>query len=205
IKFKLPGGSDADIVAHSFNGFPTATTEEFRELLIALGTSKPDTPKPTPLDKFLEGHPVAKAFLTAPKPNPVSYASLPYYAVNSFKFTNKDGKATFVRYQIVPKGGEHYLNDAGTKAASASYLGDEIKKRVQQGPATFELVAQIAGAGDKVDDPSVAWPADRKTVSLGTISLTASAGDDRSEERRVGKGIKSGSFRFMYLEDNNGS
>jgi catalase len=185
IKFKLPGGSDADIVAHSFNGFPTATTEEFRELLVALGTSKPDTPKPTPLDKFLDGHPIAKAFLTAPKPNPVSYASLPYYAVNSFKFTNKDGKATFVRYQIVPKGGEHYLNDADAKAASASYLGDEIKKRVQQGPATFELVAQIADAGDKVDDPSVAWPADRKTVSLGTISLTASAGDDAANSQLV--------------------
>jgi len=178
VKLKLADGSDTDIVAHSFNGFPAATTSEFRQLLIALGTSKPDTPKPTPLDTFLGSHPIAKAFLTAAKPNPVSFASLPYYAVNAFKFTNKDGKAVFVRYQLVPSGGEHYLNEADAKAASASYLSDEIKKRVGEGPVNFALVAQIADAGDKVDDPSIAWPADRKTVPLGTISLTKSAGDD---------------------------
>lgn len=183
IKFKLADGSESDIVAHSFNGFPVATTSEFRQLLVALGTSKPDTPKPTPLDKFLGSHPIAKAFLTAAKPNPVSYASLPFYGVNAFKFTNKDGKATFVRYQIVPTGGEHYLSDADAKAASASYLSDEIKKRAASGPVTFNLVAQIADAGDKVDDPSVAWPADRKTVSLGTISITASAGDDAANSQ----------------------
>jgi catalase len=185
VKFKLADGSETDIVAHSFNGFPVATTSEFRQLLIALGASKPDTPKPTPLDKFLGDHPIAKAFLTAAKPNPVSYASLPYYGVNAFKFTNKDGKATFVRYQIVPSGGEHYLSEADAKAASASYLSDEIKKRVGQGPVTFNLVAQIADAGDKVDDPSIAWPTDRKTVSLGTISLTTSAGDDAANPQLV--------------------
>lgn len=185
VKFKLADGSEADIVAHSFNGFPTATTSEFRQLLVALGTSKPDTPKPTPLDTFLGDHPIAKAFLTAAKPNPVSFASLPYYAVNAFKFTNKDGKAAFVRYQIVPSGGEHYLSEADAKAAAASYLSDEIKKRVGEGPVSFNLVAQIADAGDKVDDPSIAWPADRKTVSLGTISLTKSAGDDAANNELV--------------------
>lgn len=185
IKFKLADGSETDIVAHSFNGFPVATTGEFRQLLVALGTSKPDTPKPTPLDTFLGDHPIAKAFLTAAKPNPVSYASLPYYGVNAFKFTNKDGKATFVRYQIVPSGGEHYLSEADAKAAPASYLSDEIKKRVSQSPVSFNLVAQIADAGDKVDDPSVSWPADRKTVSLGTISLTKSLGDDAANAQLV--------------------
>lgn len=30
VKFHLPGGSETDIVAHSFNGFPAATTDEFR-------------------------------------------------------------------------------------------------------------------------------------------------------------------------------
>ena len=185
VKFTLPDGSESDIVAHSFNGFPVATTAEFHDLLVALGTSKPDTPKPTPLDTFLDGHPIAKAFLTSAKPNPVSFGSLPYYGVNSFKFTSKDGKATFVRYQLLPAGGDQYLSDADAKAAPASYLVDEIQKRVGAGPVAFNLVAQIAGAGDKIEDPSVAWPADRKTVSLGTISLTASAGDDASNAQLV--------------------
>ncbi|KAF1020098.1 MAG: Catalase-related peroxidase [Pseudomonas sp.] len=81
IRFALPGGGSTDIVAHSFNGFPSPTADDFRELLIALGTSGPDAPKPTPLDGYLATHPAAKAFLTAPKPAPESFATLPYYGV----------------------------------------------------------------------------------------------------------------------------
>jgi catalase len=97
VKFHLPDGSDSDLVMHSYNGFPTATADEFRDLLIALAASGPDAPKPTVLDKFLETHPIAKTFLTAEKPAPVSYAMLPYYGVNSFKFINAKGDETFVR------------------------------------------------------------------------------------------------------------
>ena len=52
IKFHLPDGSDTDIVAHSFNGFPAATAYEFRELMIAMASSGPEVTKPTPLDSF---------------------------------------------------------------------------------------------------------------------------------------------------------
>jgi catalase len=185
IKFKLPDGSESDLVAHSYNGFPVATTNEFRDLLVALGSSKPDTPKPTPLDTFLGSHPIAKTFLTTPKPNPESYATLPYFGVNSFKFTNSDGKSSFVRYQIRPVAGEHFLSDAEAKQASANYLSDEIKKRVLTAPVKFELVAQIAQDGDKIEDPSITWPATRETVTLGTIALSASDGDDASNQDLV--------------------
>jgi catalase len=91
VKFHLPDGSDSDLVTHSYNGFPTATADEFRDLLLALAASGPDAPKPTPLEKFFETHPVAKTFLTAEKPAPVSFGTLPYFGVNSFKFTNAKG------------------------------------------------------------------------------------------------------------------
>ena len=34
IRFQLPDGSNTDIVAHSYNGFPVATSEELREFLL---------------------------------------------------------------------------------------------------------------------------------------------------------------------------
>src|SRR3989441_4470808 len=71
LKFNLPDGSNTDIVGHSFNGFPTATAEEFKDFLLALGASGPGAPQPTAFDKFLSTHPAAKAFVTAPKPPPV--------------------------------------------------------------------------------------------------------------------------------------
>ncbi|MEO5999665.1 MAG: hypothetical protein ABIN89_22910 [Chitinophagaceae bacterium] len=72
IKFKLPDSSSTDIVGHSFNGFPTATSDDFRELLLAIATSGPEATKPTNLDKFLGSHPIAKTFLTTQNPAPVN-------------------------------------------------------------------------------------------------------------------------------------
>jgi catalase len=51
-------------------------------------------------------------------------------------------------------------------------LQDEIVQRIAKGPVVFDLVVQIAEKGDKVEDPSIAWPDSRKTVKLGTFSLT---------------------------------
>jgi hypothetical protein len=43
-------------------------------------------------------------------------------------------------------------------------------QRIAKGPVVFDLVVQIAEKGDKVEDPSIAWPDSRKTVKLGTFS-----------------------------------
>ena len=75
VKFQIPDGFITDIVSHSFNGFPVATSDEFHDLLIALSESGADAVKPTPLDKFLESHPVAATFLTTQKPAPMAIES----------------------------------------------------------------------------------------------------------------------------------
>jgi catalase len=171
IKFKLPDGSDSDIVAHSFNGFPSATADDFRDLLKALGSSGAQATKPTPLDKYLASHSVAKAFLTAPKPMPASYGTLPYYGVNTFKFTNKEGLVTFGRYQFIPMAGSHFLSDDEASKKGNDYLNAEIRARVEHGPVDFKLVIQVAAPGDKLEDPSIAWSDTRQIVELGTISV----------------------------------
>src|SRR2546428_10981096 len=102
LKFNLPDGFQTDIVGHSFNGFPTATAEEFKDFLLALGASGPEAPHPTAIETFLSSHPAAKAFVTAPKPAPVSYATLAQFGVNTVQFTNPDDVRTFGRYQLLP-------------------------------------------------------------------------------------------------------
>jgi catalase len=178
IRFHLPDGSNSDIVAHSFNGFPSATASDFRDLLIALAGSGPNAAKPTPLDTYLGSHPVAKSFLTAPKPAPVSYATLPYFGVNTFAFTNADNEVTYGRYQFLPVSGAHYLSDEQAKHESADYLRDEFGERLRQGPVRFSLVLQIAGTGDDLSNPSIAWPDTRRTLELGEISISRSVADN---------------------------
>ncbi len=41
----------------------------------------------------------------------------------------------------------------------------------------FRMMAQLANPGDQTKDPSQPWPADRKLVDLGTITLATSAAD----------------------------
>ena len=171
LKVKLPDGSTADVVTHSFNGFPTATTEEFRQLLTAIGTSGAGAAKPTALDQFLGSHPIATTFLTTQKPPPVSYATLSYFGVNAFEYTAGTGRKAFVRYRFVPRDGEAFVPAADLPGKGANYLQDELPQRLAKGPVVFDWYAQIAEAGDVIGDPSVAWPESRRLVKLGTLRI----------------------------------
>ena len=49
------------------------------------------------------------------------------------------------------------------------YLEQEIAQRVASAPQRWTLVVTIANPGDPTADPSKAWPADRRTVEVGTL------------------------------------
>jgi catalase len=185
VKFMLQNGKTTDIVAHSFNGFPSPTTDDFRDLLIAIGASGADAQKPTKLDAYLQDHPVAKAFLTSPKPAPESYGTLPYFGVNAFKFVNAKGGVTVGRYQFQPLAGDHYLSNADLAKAGPDYLQTEIRDRVRHGPVKFKLLVQVAQAGDRVDDPSIAWPDNRRTVELGSLSIDRVVADSDAAQAEL--------------------
>ena len=185
VKFHLPDKSITDIVAHSFNGFPVATGAEVRDLFLAIAATKPDSPKPTALDTFLSTHPATKAFVEAPKPAPVSFGTLAYFGVNTFKFTNAKGAVTFGRYQLQPVGGEKVLTNEQVSKKGPDYLSDEIRDRVRRGPVKFKLFLQVAEQGDKIDDPSIAWPDSRKKVELGSIMITKAVKDSQAAEKKL--------------------
>jgi catalase len=183
VKFALPDGTQTDIVVLSVNGFPVATSEEFRDFLAALKASGPDAAKPTPFEKFLQSHPAAKAFVQTPKPPPLSFGTIPYFGINSFKFTNAAGTTTFGRYQLRPAAGEEFLSKDEAARLGPDYLVDEIGERVKRAPAKFRFLLQVAEPGDKIDDPSVTWPDSRKTIELGTIAITTATSESRTADK----------------------
>src|SRR5579862_7735519 len=105
VRFHLADHVHTDIIAHSHNGFPTRTGEEFLEFLRAAAASGPGSPNPPPIVAFLAAHPAAKAFVEAPKPIPTSFARQAYFAVTAFKFTNAAGAERFGRFRVVPVAG----------------------------------------------------------------------------------------------------
>lgn len=51
----------------------------------------------------------------------MNYATIPYFGVNSFKFTNKKGTSHFTRYQFIPEEGEHFLTEDQIAKANPNY------------------------------------------------------------------------------------
>jgi catalase len=177
VKFTLGDGSEMDLVTHSFNGFPAATSADFGAFLKAAAASGPGATKPTPIEKYLQAHPNAVPFVTQQNPPPESFSTTTYFGVNAFAFVDASGRKTVVRYRFVPQAGEKYLDATTAASKGPNYLMEEIAERVAKAPVMFDWFAQIAQPGDKPDDPSTPWPEDREMVKLGTLTLTGMAAD----------------------------
>ncbi len=72
-RFELSGGAITDIVANGLNGFVVGVPADFVGLFSAIVATKPDSPKPTPLENFLASHPASAAYLSWPNPTPASF------------------------------------------------------------------------------------------------------------------------------------
>lgn len=171
VKFRLPGGGEVDIVDNSLGFFPVATGEEFRDLLQAIAASGPGAAKPTALDRFMAAHPAApRAFATVA--TPTSFARETYNGVNAFVFVDAAGKRRPFRFQIQPVAGPAHMTPGEAARQKPDFLMDELTARLARQKVSFRLTAQLAAAGDPVDDATRPWPASRRRVELGTITLT---------------------------------
>lgn len=182
LKIKGADGSDYDVVTNNHNGFIVSNVDEFAAFLRAVGASGPNTPHPTPVETFLSTRPISLKF-TQTLTYPASYATATFFGVNSFKLTNAKGASVYARYRLVPRAKEHYLTQDELKAKQPDYLQSEIVARAAKGPIVFDWYAQIAEAGDKIEDPSIAWPESRKTVKLGTFTITHVPADPTIADR----------------------
>ena len=185
IRFHLGDHVHTDIVAHSHDGFPVHTPEEFLGFVQAAAASGPNAPPPPPIVAFLATHPAAKTFIEAPKPLPVSFARQAYFAVTAFKFINGSGASRFGRFRIRPALGTEFLTEEQAAQKPADFLDAEISKRLATGPAVFRVSVQLAEAGDVVTDATKNWPQSRPEVEFGTLTLTAAAAASAPELRKI--------------------
>jgi catalase len=195
IRFTFPSGAYTDIVALAHNGFVVGTGEEFAEFLEAAAATKPDTPHPTPIEKFLHSHPRALKFATDPEPNPVSFADLSWFGNNALTFVNAKGVRQAGRYKIVPVESPKFLDSAAAAKMPPNYLMDEITHRLAaKHPVQLRMFVQLANPGDPTADGSVVWPDDRKLVEMGVLTLTTVAPDNARLQRSL-------AFSPIFLTD----
>jgi catalase len=185
IRFLPPGSDPVDVVTNSLAFFPVATAEDFLALLQALAASGPDAPTPTKAEQFIGTHPsVLKAFASAT--TPTSFARDTYNGVNAFVFVDAAGKRQPFRLKLVPVAGAQHMSTAAAASLPANFLMDELPKRMAKHKVAFHLMAQLANPGDQTKDPSQPWPADRRLVELGRITLTKPVVDNDKAQRELG-------------------
>jgi catalase len=170
LKFDLGNGANTDMVMISAPVFNAKSPEQFLALLQTVATKDNDkiaaffkaNPESTRQGEWLKARPV-----------PASYATVTYYGVHTFTLTNAKGETRIIKWQVVPTGGEAGLSDEEAKAKSPDFYKGELAERLAKGPATFRLTAVLGEPGDALDDPTAFWPEGRKSVDMGTISISA--------------------------------
>jgi catalase len=116
----------------------------------------------------------------AARPLPGSFAGTTYWGVHSFPATNSKGETRFIKFKVVPVGGDVTLTEDEAKAKSADFLHDELESRIAAGDVRFNVMALLDRPGDPTMDVTIRWPDEdsREAVRLGTIVITAvEAGD----------------------------
>ncbi len=185
IRFRLPGGRDTDIVSLSHHGFVVGTGEDFLALQKAIVATDPSKPHPWPVEAFLASHPVASKFVQETQAVPASYGTQAFFSNNAFIFVDKQGVKRAGRYQFLPVAGQQNLTEADAKAKAPNFLEEELKARLASGPIRYRMIVQLANAGDPTNDPSLVWPDDRKTIEVGTVSISSVVPDSGSAQKEL--------------------
>ncbi len=176
LEFSLPNDELQHMTMLNVPVFGAAQPKTFYDQMVAL-TPDPATGKPNPekMKQFKATHPDSLAlsdFLAKNNP-PVSYANSDFYGIHTFKFINRTNQTTLVRWRFVPQDGEKRLTDAELKSMPPNFLDQALIDRTRKGPARWDMVVAIGQPGDPVDNPTLAWPADRKEVKVGTLTISS--------------------------------
>lgn len=176
LEFRLPNASLHHMTMLNTPVFGAATPKTFLDLMVATqpdpATGKPD---PEKVKAFKASHPdnAAQAAFLANNNPPTNYANSSYWGIHTFKFIGRDNKTTLVRWRFVPQDGEQRLSDDALKSSPPNFLEQALIDRVKSGPVRYDMMLTIGMPGDPENDPTLAWPDERKQVKAGTLTITS--------------------------------
>jgi len=182
LQFSLPDGEAWRTAMIDLPVFPFRTPEAFYEQLVA---SRPDPttgkPDPAAVKAFLERHPETAQVLSVIKSQPVAsgFENTTFHGLNAFRFINSSGESTPVRWLLTPMKPFEAASDASA-ARDTNYLFDALIAHIGRQPLRWQLVVVIGQPGDPTHDATIAWPADRERVVVGTLTVERADAEETS-------------------------
>ncbi len=176
LAFTLPGNDSFEMVMINVPAFGASTLDSFVRLLESRApdptTGQPDPQRMAAADAQNPEWAVQPNWLRA-NPPPASYATAPFFSVNSFVFQNAAGQKRHVRWTFEPVEGRVGLTPEERAARGADFLQDELRGRVGRAPAEWRMVVQLPREGDPLLSATAIWPADREQVEVGLLRITS--------------------------------
>jgi catalase len=186
-RFHLASGAVASWAAVSLPAFPARTPADFLRVTLAQKPLFGMKPNPVKIIAYLISRPSILPTIKAIaqlKPA-ASFATVAYNGIHTYFFVDAKGERRPFRYRWVPRACSVTLSPAESDALPGLYLLHEMRKRLSQGSVQWDLMVQFPESVDALDDASRAWPAERRTLSAGTLTVSSVDSDQRATEPLV--------------------
>ena len=176
LRFRPDHGGEWRTGMNDIPVFPVRDARSFRDQLVATRpdprTGKPD---PAAVRAFFAAHPESARAAARIKAAPVSsgFADAAYNSLDAFYLIDHAGRHTPARWSMVPDA--PFQPRLAQKPADPNFLFDALAARLARGPLRWHLVLTLGAAGDPTDDATQPWPADRRRIDAGTLTVTALA------------------------------
>jgi catalase len=166
--FGFPGGQQWRTAMLNLPVFPDPSPQSMYDRLVATAivpaTGKPD---PAAMTRFYAAHPPATramAIIKQHSPTP-GFADSVFSGLNAFYFVSESGARTPVRWKLTP------LQQALPPSSGPNALFDPLVQQLRAGPLRWRLVLTVGTPEDPTHDATLPWPADRRTVDAGLLTL----------------------------------
>jgi catalase len=180
--FGFPGGQQWRMATLNLPVFLDNSPQGFYDRLIASAVVA-DTGKPNPavMARFRVAHPETVKAMSIVKQHPptLGFGDSVYGGLNAFYFVNGSGVRTPVRWSLTP------MQQALPPSSGPNALFDALERQLHAGPLRWRLVLTVGEASDPTHDATLPWPADRRTVDAGTLTLDSIQPDAAGNARDV--------------------
>jgi catalase len=188
LRFELPDGEEWRTAMLNLPVFNVRTPHAFYDQLFALAPD-PKTGKPDParlaafLDKYPESVRARKLIMSQPVAS--GFGNSTYNSLNAFRFINRDGAASWVRWSLAPLQPFKPIDSSNTAEPDKNYLFDALIADVHQHPLQWHLMIAVAQAGDPTDDATLPWPPERQQIDAGVLTIDHIDSDDVGPARHI--------------------